>query len=90
MGIIQFHIDRCRDILRIIDGKPTGIEDIVIQHFDPELLKGYGKPMAHHEIQSHLEVMEGCGDISWVRGNEDIVRHTGSSNCLDLIGQYLQ
>lgn len=89
MEIIQFHIDRCRDILRIVDGKPTGIKDIVVRHFAPELLAGEGEPMAHHEIISHLEVMEGCGDISWVSENKDMVQYTGSNNYLGLIGQYL-
>ncbi|MFC1923823.1 MBL fold metallo-hydrolase [Chloroflexota bacterium] len=89
MEIIQFHIDRCRDILRIIDGKPTAIGDIVTQHFNSSLLSNEGELMAHHEIQSHLEVLEGCGDICWVSENKDMVQHTGSSNYLEVIGQYL-
>jgi hypothetical protein len=31
--IIQFHIDRCRDILRIVDNEPAGPDEIAFQHF---------------------------------------------------------
>ena len=87
--IIQFHIDRCRDILRIIDSKPAGIEDIVVQHFPPSRLTGMGKSLAENEIRAHLEIMEECGDIVLKRGNKDIIERTGTSNCLDAIGLYL-
>ena len=89
MEIIQFHIDRCRDILRIVDGKLTGIKDIAVQHFAPELLVGGGEPLAHHEIISHLEFMEECGDVRLINEEEVIVKNTGSSNFLGLIGAYL-
>jgi glyoxylase-like metal-dependent hydrolase (beta-lactamase superfamily II) len=89
MEIIQFHIDRCRNILKIIDGKPTGIKEIVVQHFPPSRLSGMGKELAENEIRAHLEIMEECGDIRWQRGNKDIIERTGTSNCLDRIGSYL-
>jgi glyoxylase-like metal-dependent hydrolase (beta-lactamase superfamily II) len=87
--IIRFHIDRCRDILRIIDSKPTGIEDIVVQHFPPSRLAGMGKALAENEIRAHLEIIEECGDIAWERGNKDVIERTGTSNCLDTLGSYL-
>ena len=87
--IIQFHIDRCTDILRIIGGKPTGIDDIAIQHFEPELLAGEGKLAARNEITAHIEVMEECGDVRWVGENRDTVQDTGSKNYLGFIGAYL-
>jgi len=87
--IIQFHIDRCRDILRIIDGKPAGIEDIAVQHFPPSRLAGHGKALAENEIRAHIEVMEACGDIRWAGEKEDVVQRTGTSDCLRVIETYL-
>jgi hypothetical protein len=87
--IIRFHIDRCRDILRIIDDKPTEIKDIVIQHFPPSRLAAMGKSLAENEIRAHLEVMEECGDIVWKRGSKGFIKRTGTSKCLDRIGSYL-
>lgn len=87
--IIQFHIGRCRDIFGIIDNKPTGIEDIVIQHFTPSQLVGVGKPMAENEIQAHLEVMAACGDVHWDGERKSVVQHTGTSKCLGAIEAYL-
>jgi hypothetical protein len=89
MEIVKFHIDRCRDILRIIDKKPTGVKDIAIQHFVPELLIGMGELMAQGEIMAHIEVMRQCGDVCWVGENQDLVQRTGSNNFLGIIGQYL-
>jgi glyoxylase-like metal-dependent hydrolase (beta-lactamase superfamily II) len=88
--IIQFHIDRCRDILKIIDGKPTEIKNIVVQHFPPSRLAGMGESMAENEVRAHLEIMEDCGDIHWERGSQAVIIRTGTSNCLDRIGSYLK
>ena len=88
--IIQFHIDRCRDILRIIDSKPTGLDEIAFQHFPASSLAGAGKLMARDEVMAHVEVMEKCGDVCWVGENQDRVQCTGSNNFLDIIGAYLQ
>lgn len=87
--VIQFHIDRCRDILRIIDGKPTDIEDIIARHFPPSLLVGMGKSLAENEIRAHLEIMQECGDICWTGESKELVQSTGSGNYLDVIGSYL-
>ena len=86
--VIQFHIDRCRDILRIIDGKPAGIEDIVVRHFPPSRLSGMGKGLAENEIRAHLEIMEECGDVRWTDGNKKMVQLTGSENYLDAIESF--
>jgi glyoxylase-like metal-dependent hydrolase (beta-lactamase superfamily II) len=67
--IIQFHIDRCRDILRIIDTKPTGLDALAFQHFPASSLAGAGKLMARDEVMAHVEVMEKCGDVCWVGEN---------------------
>jgi len=88
--IIQFHIDRCRDILRIIDSKPAGLEAIAVQHFSDSSLSGSGKLMAQDEVMAHVELMEKCGDVCWVGKDRDMVQRTGSNNFLDVIGAYLQ
>jgi glyoxylase-like metal-dependent hydrolase (beta-lactamase superfamily II) len=87
--IIRFHIDRCSDILRIIDGKPSGVEDIVAQHFPPSRLAGMGKALAENEIRAHMEIMEACGDIRWAGEKKGIVQRTGTNNCLRAIEAYL-
>jgi len=88
--IVQFHIDRCRDILKIMGNKPTGIDHIVTEHFPPSMIKGVGRFMAAHEIMAHLEIMEECGDIHVDGGKEYVVRHTGSNNFLATLAAYLQ
>ena len=87
--VIRFHIDRCRDILRIINGKPAGIKDIAVQHFPPSRLAGMGKALAVNEIMAHIEIMESCGDIRWAGEKKDIVQRTGTSNYLRAIETYL-
>ena len=87
--VIQFHIDRCRDILRIVDGKSASVGDIVIQHFPPSRLAGEGKAMARNEIVAHLEIMQECGDVHRTGVDKKLVQSTGSENYLDVIGSYL-
>lgn len=87
--IIQFHIDRCYDILRVIDRKPAGLDAIAVQHFPESLLTGAGKLMARDELMAHVEVMEKCGDVRWVGEDRDRVQHTGSYNFLDVMQAYL-
>jgi glyoxylase-like metal-dependent hydrolase (beta-lactamase superfamily II) len=88
--IIRFHIDRCRDILRIADNKSTEVADIVVQHFPPSRLDGFGRVLADEEIRAHIEIMEACGDMQWVGENKGIVQRTGTSNYLKAIGAYLK
>lgn len=87
--IIQFHSDRCRDILTIVENKPAGVADIVAQHFEPSLIEGYGKLLAHNEIMAHLEIMEECGDVRWDSANKDLVKSTGSTNFIGSLAAYL-
>jgi len=87
--IIRFHIERCRDILKIIDGRPADIGEIVVKHFPPSRLAGVGKWLAENEIRAHLEVINDCGDIIWRRGRKDVVESLGTSNYLDTLGAYL-
>jgi glyoxylase-like metal-dependent hydrolase (beta-lactamase superfamily II) len=88
--IIRFHIDRCRNILRIIDNKPMAIVDVAVQHFPPSLLAGFGKVLARDEIKAHLEIMEACGDIRWTDESKELVKRTGTSNYLKAIEAYLR
>ena len=87
--IIGFHIERCRDILNIIDGSPTTIEEIVVRHFQPSRLTGTGKMLAENEIRAHLEVMKEAGDIEWKPGSKDVVEPTGSRNCLTRLTSFI-
>jgi len=87
--IIQFHIGRCSNILRIMGEKPIGIDDIVVQHFEPELLVGEGKLAGRNEIMAHLEVMEKYGDVRWVDENRNVVQRTRSNHYLGAIEAYL-
>ncbi len=87
--IIRFHIERCRDILRIIGSKPAGLDEIAFQHFSASSLAGVGKLMARDEVMAHVEVMEKCGDVCWVGEKRDRVQGTGSNNFLEVIGAYL-
>lgn len=88
--IIQFHIDRCLDILRIAgNGRPVDIDAIAVQHFPASLLKGTGETMAHREIEAHLEVMEESGDIRWDHDSKDAVQSAGPQGFISLFKRYL-
>ena len=87
--IIQFHIDRCRAILRILESGPTGVDDIARRHFLPDQLKGYGTIMARNELISHIEIMENCGDVRWVGEQGELLEHTGSAECLNVMRAYV-
>jgi hypothetical protein len=86
--IIQFHIDRCSDILKIADNKQTGLDYLVEQHFPASIFKGSGKPMALDEIMAHLELMEECGDVH-VDKEQYGVQPTGSYQFADTMAAYL-
>jgi glyoxylase-like metal-dependent hydrolase (beta-lactamase superfamily II) len=88
--IIRFHIDRCRDILKIVNNKPTGLDYIVERHFPPSMLKGMGKLMASDEVMAHLELMEACGDVRVDKKKQYVVEPTGSHNFVDSMAAYLQ
>jgi glyoxylase-like metal-dependent hydrolase (beta-lactamase superfamily II) len=62
--LIGHHVDRCADILKILeDGRKTARE-IARKHFDERLLKGAGILMAENEIVSHCELMMASGDVT--------------------------
>ncbi|NQT74865.1 MAG: MBL fold metallo-hydrolase [Chloroflexi bacterium] len=88
--IIRFHIDRCRDVIRIISSEAKNLDQIADEHFTPSQLARHGRLMARNELLAHIEVMEEYGDVRWTGENEDILQHTGSYGCLDAIGAYLR
>ncbi|MBN1103689.1 MAG: MBL fold metallo-hydrolase [Deltaproteobacteria bacterium] len=76
--ICEHHLQRCASILSIVTQEgPRTVEEIVLAHFDPKLLKGFGIKMAEGEVKSHLELLEHSGDVEWNR--EDRVRATGTT-----------
>ncbi|MBT4513239.1 MAG: MBL fold metallo-hydrolase [Chloroflexi bacterium] len=87
--IIQFHIDRCLDILEIISSEPKHLDEIVVKHFTPTQLAGVGSLMAQNELLAHIEIMEECGDVRQVGKDDELFQHTGSTQCLDLLRTYL-
>jgi hypothetical protein len=66
--IIEHHIDRCADILRILKRGPKTAGEIALEHFSATSLKGVGTLMAENEILSHCELMAVAGDV---RTDED-------------------
>ena len=88
--IIQFHIDRCRDILKVMGNGPIDEESIARQYFPPSQLKGSGVFMAIEEVRTHTEFMEECGDITRSGENGQIVQRTGSYEFLPALEAYLR
>ena len=64
--LIQHHIDRCADILRILVSGPKTAKGIAKEHFDESLLEGMGAVMAENEILSHCELLCAAGDMGAV------------------------
>ena len=75
--IIKHHVQCCGSIVGIPnDGQRTS-EQIVVAHFEPNLLKGFGFRLAENEVRSHLELLEHSGDAEW--GAEDRVERSGTT-----------
>ncbi len=62
--IINHHIERCGDIIDIIDGSEKSIPEIVIEYFDESTIKGLGFNMGMNEITSHLELLVKSQDVN--------------------------
>ncbi len=76
--LLHHHIGRCGAILEILATGPKKPDEIAEAHFDPRLLKGYGRSMALNEVISHCELMIHCGDIRLHEGEGYF--STGSSH----------
>lgn len=76
--LIEHHIQRCGDILKILEQGPKTAGEIALVHFDENLLKGFGIFMAESEVISHCEFLCTCRDML-LEGDEKYVA-TGSTN----------
>ncbi len=81
--VINFHRERCENILKILDGRVLGLEEISVELFPARLRKGWGKYMARREVMSHLELLEGLGDVEWKDGRNFTSRTTGERGYID-------
>jgi glyoxylase-like metal-dependent hydrolase (beta-lactamase superfamily II) len=86
--ILRFHIERCGNILRILDGRVLDLDQIAIELFEPRLRKGLGKYLSQREVMSHLELMAVHGDIAWADVSTFTSRSTGSENYKDFFREF--
>ena len=75
--LIQHHIQRCSDIVNLVNAQPRTPEEIAHEHFEPRLLQGSGIHLAINEVLSHCELMELSGDIVWDKGKVTSTRKQG-------------
>lgn len=61
--VIEHHVQRCGAIVTILQKGPKTAEELAREHFDPQLLKGFGIKMAENEILSHTELLQFGNDI---------------------------
>ena len=61
--LFDHHIQRCSEILNILDQGPKTPDEICEQHFEPSLLEGIGANLARNEVLSHCELLALAGDV---------------------------
>ena len=61
--VIEHHVESCGAIVSILQKGPKTAEEVAREHFDPQLLKGFGIKMAENEILSHTELLRFSNDI---------------------------
>ena len=61
--LIGHHVQRCGAILDILKKRPKTDEQIAREHFDKDLLEGFGSLMAATEVVSHCELLMRSGDV---------------------------
>jgi hypothetical protein len=81
--IVDFHRERCENIICIMGSDVKSLEDISTELFDAKLRKGWGKYLSQREIMSHLELLAVSGDIEWVTPEQFTSRVTGNTNFLE-------
>lgn len=86
--IIAFHLERCRNILQILDKKSLLPDQIAEQLFEPRLRKGWGRFLSQREVISHLELLAVHGDVEWM-GRDFSSRATGSENYRNFFAEYI-
>jgi glyoxylase-like metal-dependent hydrolase (beta-lactamase superfamily II) len=81
--LIEHHVDRCADILRILKQGAKTAREIAAEHFEQHLLKGVGVMMAENEVLGHCELLYASNDV--VLAGDTAFGATGSSNFESLI-----
>jgi glyoxylase-like metal-dependent hydrolase (beta-lactamase superfamily II) len=61
--IVDHHIRRCAEILKILKKGPKTTREIAVQHFPSSSLEGFGMLMAENEVYSHCELLCAAGDV---------------------------
>jgi len=81
--LIGHHVQRCGDILSILEDGPMTAREIASRHFKDRLLDGFGILMADHEILSHCELLVAAGDV--VQSAGVVFEATGTEDFATLI-----
>ena len=87
--ILRFHIQRCGNIIKILDSRVLDLDEISIELFDPRLRRGFGKYLSQREVMSHLELLAVQGDVEWVDGSKFTSRATGSEKYREFFRQFV-
>jgi len=66
--IIDHHLFRCAEILKILKRGPKTAREIATEHFSDASVQGVGMFMAENEILSHCELLAVAGDIRLAEG----------------------
>ena len=67
--LIEHHIQRCGAIIDILNNGAKTAKEIAAEHFEENLLEGFGSIMAENEIVSHCELLIESGDVNLQNGN---------------------
>ena len=81
--VIEHHVERCGAIVTILQKGPKTAEEVAREHFDPQLLKGFGIRMAVNEVLSHAELLQHSRDI--LLKEDQVLEGLGSSHFESLI-----
>jgi glyoxylase-like metal-dependent hydrolase (beta-lactamase superfamily II) len=86
--VIEHHVERCGAIVTILQKGPKTAEEVAREHFDPQLLKGFGIRMAVNEVLSHAELLQHSRDI--LLKEDQVLEGLGSSHFESLIRQEIE
>jgi glyoxylase-like metal-dependent hydrolase (beta-lactamase superfamily II) len=81
--LIEHHVQRCCDLLSIIEEKPKTAIEIAREYFERRLLRGFGLHLAIQEVLSHCELLSLSGDV--VLDSAGRICATGETNFESLI-----
>ena len=85
--VIAHHGERMSDIVRHLDGRPTGLEEVTRGVFESRKLSGGNLFMAMSEVVAHVELLQDIGDVEFTEEAE--LRHTGSEEFRDFVRDLL-